>query len=78
MGGEKSRPIAYRETWIFGIAVDWKATLLEAKVWVQTVTEDGRRFTAAWRKYIYIDAARYHQETREATRLGKLLPHTEE
>ena len=35
----------------FGIAGgDWKATALEAEVWVETVTEGGRRFMAAWRK----------------------------
>ena len=34
----------------FGIAVDWKATVLEAEVWVETVTEGRRRFMAAWRK----------------------------
>ena len=31
----------------FGIAGDWKATALEAEVWVETVTEGGRRFMAA-------------------------------
>ena len=30
----------------------------------------------AWRKY-EVDAARHRQDKREATRLGKLLPHTE-
>ena len=34
----------------FGIAGDWKATVLEAEVWVETVTEGGRGFMAAWRK----------------------------
>ena len=36
----------------FGIVGDWKATALEAEVWVrvETVTEDGRKFMAAWRK----------------------------
>ena len=34
----------------FGIAGDWKATALNADVWVETVTEGGRRFMAAWRK----------------------------
>ena len=28
----------------FGIAGDWKATAMEAGVWVETVTEGGRRF----------------------------------
>ena len=32
----------------FGIAGDWKATALEAEVWVETVTEGGRRLMAAW------------------------------
>ena len=31
---------------------------------------------AAWRKE-EVDAARHHQEKREAARLGKLLSHTE-
>ena len=34
----------------FGIAGDWKATALEAEVWVETVTEGGRKFMAAGRK----------------------------
>ena len=34
----------------FGIAGDWKATALKAEVWVETVTEGGRRFMATWRK----------------------------
>ena len=54
----------------FGIVGDWKATALKAEVWVETVTEGGRRFMAAWRKEV--DAARHRQEKREATRLGKL------
>ena len=59
----------------FGIAGDWKATALKAEVWVETVTEGGRRFMAAWRKE-EVDAARHRQEKREATRLGKLLSQT--
>ena len=31
----------------FSIARDWKATALKAEVWVETVTEDRRRFMAA-------------------------------
>ena len=62
--------------WAFGIAGDWKATTLKAGVWVETVTEGGRRFMAAWRKE-EIDAARHRQEKREATRLRNLLSHTE-
>ena len=34
----------------FGIAGDWKPTALEAKVWVETVTDGRRRFMASWRK----------------------------
>ena len=56
----------------FGIAGDWKATALKAEVWVETATEGGRRFMAAWRKE-EVDAARHHREKREATRLGNLL-----
>ena len=59
----------------FGITGDWKATALKAEVRVETVTEGGRRFMAAWRKE-EVDAAR-HRQKREATRLGKLLSHTE-
>ena len=49
---------------------------LKAEVWVETITEDGRSFMAAWRKE-EVDAARHRQEKREATRLGNLLSHTE-
>ena len=34
----------------FDIAGDWEATAVEIEVWVETVTEGGRRFMAAWRK----------------------------
>ena len=34
----------------FGVEGGWKATALKAEVWVETVTEGGRRFMAAWRK----------------------------
>ena len=44
-------------------------------MWVETVTEGGRRFMAAWRKE-EVDAARHRQEKREATRLGNLLSRT--
>ena len=51
----------------FGIAGDWKTTALKkAEVWVETVTEGGRRFMAAWRKD-EVDAARRRPEKREAT-----------
>ena len=60
----------------FGIAGDWEATALKkAEVWVETVTEGGRRFMAAWRKE-EVDAARHRQEKRAATRLGNLLSQT--
>ena len=42
----------------------------------ETVTEGVRRFMAAWRKE-EVDAARHRQKEREATRLEKLLSHTE-
>ena len=58
------------------ITGDWKLTALKAEVCVDTATEGGRRFMAAWRKE-EVDAARHRQEKREATRLGKLLSHTE-
>ena len=48
----------------FGIAGDWKATTaLKDEVWVETVTEDGRRFMAAWRRE-EVDAAGHRQEKR--------------
>ena len=59
----------------FGIAGDWKATALKAEVWVETVTEGGRRFMTARRKE-EVDAARHRQDKREATRLGNLLLQT--
>ena len=49
---------------------------VKAEVWVEAVTEGGRRFMAAWRQKEE-DAARHRQEKREATRLGKLQSHTE-
>ena len=67
---------AQSDIWAFGITGNWKATALTAEVWVEAVTEGGRRFMAAWREE-EVDAARPRQETREATRLGKLLSHTE-
>ena len=60
---------------VFGITGDWKATALEAEVWVETIAEGGRRFMGAWRKK-EVDAARHRQEKREAVILGKLLSHT--
>ena len=55
----------------FGITGDWKAMALKAEVWVEAVTEGGRRLMAAWREEEE-DAARYRQANREATRLEKL------
>ena len=60
----------------FSIAGDWKATALNAKVWVETVTKGGRGFMAAWRKE-ELDAARHRQGKIEATRLGNLLSQTD-
>ena len=60
----------------FGITGDWKSMALKAEVWVEAVTEGGRRFMAAWREEEE-DAARHRQEKREATRLGKLQSHKE-
>ena len=59
-----------------GITGDWKTMALKAEVWVEAVTEGGRRFMAA-RKKEGVDAARHRQEKREATRLGKLQSHRE-
>ena len=61
---------------VFGITGDWKTMALKAEVWVEAVTEGGRRLMAAWREEEE-DAARHRQEKREATRLGKLQSHTE-
>ena len=49
---------------------------VKTEVWVETVTEGGRRFMAAWRKE-EVDAARHRQEKRKVTRLGNLLSYTE-
>ena len=55
----------------FGIAGDWKATALEAGVWVETVTEGVRRFMAAWRNGEE-DAARHRQKKREVNKTRKV------
>ena len=53
----------------FGITRDWETMAVKAEVWVEAVTEGGRRFMAAWRQEEE-DAARHRrQEEREATRL---------
>ena len=70
------------------MAGDWKATALKTEVWIETVTEGGRRFMAAWRneggcsegldasRFFFlkkeVDVARDRQEKREATGLGNL------
>ena len=54
---------------------DWKTMAVKAEVWVEAVTEGGRRFMVAWREEEE-DTARHRQEKREATRLGKLKSHT--
>ena len=59
----------------FDITGDWKTMALKAEVWVEAVTEGGRRFMTAWREEEE-DAARHRQEKREATRLGKFQSHT--
>ena len=66
VGRRKSGPISSRQSDIraFGIVGDWKATALKrAEVWVETVTEGGRRFMATWRKE-EVAAARHRQEKR--------------
>ena len=60
----------------FGITGDWKTMALKAEVWVEAVTEGGRRFMAASREEEE-DAAGHRQEKREATRLGKFQSYTE-
>ena len=51
VGGEKEwTDCVPSDILAFGIAGDWKATVSEAEVWVETVTEGGWRFMAAWRK----------------------------
>ena len=51
-GREKKGWIDYVQSDIraFGITRDWKATALKTEVWVEVVTEGGRRFMAVWRK----------------------------
>ena len=77
-GGKEKKWTDYVQSDIraFGIKGDWKMMAFKAEVWVEAVTEGGRRCMAAWREEEE-DAARHRQEKREATRLGKLLSHTE-
>ena len=60
--------------WRFGITGDWKATAtaLEAGVWVETVTEGGWRFTAAWMKEEE-EADRHRQKKQEANETRKVV-----
>ena len=74
-GGERVDRLRLEHIRAFGIAGDWKATALKAEVWVETVTEGGRRFMAAWRKE-EVDAARHRQEKTEATRPRNVLSQT--
>ena len=60
----------------FDIAGNWKATALEAEMWIKTVTEGRWRFMAAWRNE-ELDAARHRREKIETTRLEKFLSHME-
>ena len=46
---------------MFGITWDWKAMALKVEVWVEAVTEGGRRFMATWREEEE-DAVRHRQE----------------
>ena len=71
---DRLRPERHPGVWHSG-GLESKATALKAGVWVDTVTEGGRRFMAAWRKE-EVDAARHRQEKRKATRLGNLLSQT--
>ena len=57
---------------VFGIAGNWKAVALEAGVWVEKVTEGGRRLMVTCRKE-EVDAARHRQEKREANETGKVV-----
>ena len=45
----------------FAITGDWKAMALKAGLWVEAVTEGGRKFMAAWKEEKE-DAARHRQE----------------
>ena len=46
MGRGKHGTFAYRA---IGIAGNWEATALKEEVWIETATESGRSFMAAWR-----------------------------
>ena len=38
----------------FGKTGDWKTMAVKAEVWVEAVTEGGRRFMAAWKQDFYL------------------------
>ena len=57
---------------MFVIVGVWKATALEPGVWVETVTEGGRRFMGAWRKE-EVDAARHRQEEERSNETGNVV-----
>ena len=48
--GERVNRLRLSDIRAFGITGDWKATALKDEMWVDMVTEGGRRFVAAWRK----------------------------
>ena len=50
VGKIRSGDCVHSNVRMFDIAGGWKATTLEAGVWVETATEGGRRSMAAWRK----------------------------
>ena len=74
-GGQREKEKAWADSVqsdvrAFGMAEDWKATPLEAGVWIDTVTEGGRRFMSARRSEE--DATRHIHETRKTCyRTGK-------
>ena len=55
----------------FGITGDWATMALKAEVWVETVTEGGRRFMAAWREEEE-DAARHPPGEQRGNETGKV------
>ena len=68
----------FRECYfIFHKVVEW-TDCVQSDIWAFGIAGigSGRRFMAAWRKD-EVNGARHRQEKREATRLGKLLSHTE-
>ena len=67
-----------RHPGVWHIGVDWKATALEAEVlWVETVTEGGRRLMIAWRKEGIDRLGIAMRRERQRDYWGKSLSHTE-